>query len=101
MSKEKEFRIVIFEPVLVAIIALIAFQSYWLWKSYQEEKKSMMQRGNVIFRESVFLSHAEKLHLDTGMHWRIPNKSDAAGFVNVLKRQVSDSIHNIKSVTIV
>ncbi len=101
MSKRKEFKIVIFEPVLLTIIALIAFQSYWLWKSYKEEKSSMQHRGDAIFKETIYEAHAEKLQLDTSIHLRIPNKSDAAGFVNVLKSQVRDSMNHIKSVTIV
>jgi len=101
MPKEKEFKIVIFEPVLLAIIALIAFQSYWLWKSYKEERSSMQHRGDMIFKETVYEAHAEKIQLDTNIHLRIPNKSDAAGFVNVLKSQVRDSMNHMKSVTIV
>jgi two-component system phosphate regulon sensor histidine kinase PhoR len=101
MPKEKKFKIVIFEPVLLAIIALIAFQSYWLWKSYKEEKSSMQHRGDMIFKETVYEAHAEKIQLDTNIHLRIPNRSDAAGFVNVLKSQVRDSMNHMKSVTIV
>ena len=101
MSKRKEFKLVIFEPVLLTIIALIAFQSYWLWKSYKEEKSSMQHRGDVLFKETIYEAHAEKLQLDTNIHLRIPNKSDAAGFVNVLKSQVRDSMNHVKSVTIV
>ena len=42
-------------PVLMAltILAIAAFQYYWLSKAYDREKKTLEMRTNILFRETV------------------------------------------------
>src|SRR5574337_1527745 len=53
-------------PVLMAlsIIAIAAFQYYWLQKAYDREERTLEMRTNFMFRESVRSVQASKLKLD-------------------------------------
>ena len=53
-------------PVLMAltILAIAAFQYYWLSKAYDREKKTLEMRTNILFRETVRSLQASKLKLD-------------------------------------
>lgn len=53
-------------PVLMAlsIIAIAAFQYYWLQKAYEREERTLEMRTNFMFRESVRSVQASKLKLD-------------------------------------
>ena len=54
----------------MAILAVISFQGYWLYKNYQEEKQRLRVQSNVLFREAVYLVHAGKMKLDTSIRLR-------------------------------
>jgi len=53
-------------PTLMAIsiIAIAAFQFYWLRKAYQREDRTLEMRTNILFREAVRDVQASKLKLD-------------------------------------
>ncbi len=53
-------------PVLMVltIIAIAAFQFYWLKKAYEREQRTLDMRTNFMFRETVFALQAGKLKLD-------------------------------------
>lgn len=53
-------------PVLMAltILAIAAFQYYWLLKAYEREKKTLEMRTFILFRETVRSLQASKLKLD-------------------------------------
>jgi two-component system phosphate regulon sensor histidine kinase PhoR len=53
-------------PVLMAltIIAIAAFQLYWLRKAYEREQRTLEMRTNFMFRETVFALQGAKLKLD-------------------------------------
>lgn len=53
-------------PVLMAltILAIAAFQLYWLNKAYQREERTLEMRTNFMFRETVFALQGSKLKLD-------------------------------------
>ena len=39
--------------MLLAILAVVAFQGYWLSKNFNEEKQLLHLKTNVVFREAV------------------------------------------------
>jgi len=53
-------------PVLMtlSILAIAAFQFYWLEKAYEREERTLDMRTNFIFRETVRAVQASKLKLD-------------------------------------
>lgn len=48
----------------LTIIAIAAFQFYWLNKAYEREERTLDMRTNFMFRETVFNLQAAKLKLD-------------------------------------
>ncbi|HWJ26964.1 MAG TPA: hypothetical protein VNS32_10510, partial [Flavisolibacter sp.] len=53
-------------PVLMGltILAIAAFQFYWLNKAYDREERTLEMRTNILFRETVRSLQAAKLKLD-------------------------------------
>lgn len=51
--------------MILAILAIVVFQAYWLNKNYQEEKQTLLVQTNILFREAVFQSQARKMKIDT------------------------------------
>ena len=53
-------------PVLMVltIMAIAAFQTYWLQKAYEREKRTLEMRSNFMFRETVFALQGSKLKLE-------------------------------------
>ena len=53
-------------PVLmtVSILAIAAFQIYWLKKAYEREERTLEIRSNMAFRETVYTLQSSKLKLD-------------------------------------
>lgn len=53
-------------PVLMAlsILAITAFQFYWLQKAYEREARTLDMRANILFRETIRGLQAAKLKLD-------------------------------------
>lgn len=53
-------------PVLMGltILAIAAFQLYWLQKAYEREERTLEMRTNILFRETVRGLQASKLRLD-------------------------------------
>jgi two-component system phosphate regulon sensor histidine kinase PhoR len=89
--------------MLLAIVALVVFQSYWLYKSFGEEQKDITIRTNILFREAITQCQAEKLQLDTNVHFRV-NGYGATVTLDAVKRRVKDSavryLNEMKSVTV-
>lgn len=78
--------------MVMAIIAVVSFQVYWLVKSYREEKQSLNIRANVLFRDAVFQTQASLLKLDTsGMKIRMTGRVDAVRVLTNLKEKLRDS----------
>lgn len=48
----------------VSILAIAAFQYYWLQKAYEREERTLEMRTNFMFREAVRSVQASKLKLD-------------------------------------
>src|SRR5688572_32151725 len=53
-------------PVLMVltIVAIAAFQYYWLKKAYEREERTLERQTNMYFGETVFSLQASKLKLD-------------------------------------
>jgi two-component system, OmpR family, phosphate regulon sensor histidine kinase PhoR len=71
-------------PVLMVltIMAIAAFQVYWLSKAYDREKRNLEMRTNFMFRETVFDLQGSKLKLD-----KLVTDSSAASKV-VIQREM-------------
>jgi two-component system phosphate regulon sensor histidine kinase PhoR len=100
-------------PVLMAltILAIAAFQLYWLNKAYQREERTLEMRTNFMFRETVFALQGSKLKLDkivgdssaptrvfiqqerSGKKARIKSAPDqkVVNMVDILTKKVKDS----------
>lgn len=57
--------------MLLAILAIVVFQGYWLRKNYQDELQTLHIRTNVLFRETIQRCQIEKLKLDTNVKIRV------------------------------
>src|SRR5579875_836447 len=53
-------------PVVMAlsILAIAAFQFYWLQKAYEREQRTLEMRTNYLFRETVFDLESKKLKIE-------------------------------------
>ena len=75
----------------LAIGALIAFQTFWLRKNYQEEQQTLRIQTNVLFREAVFESQASRIQLDTTINIRRAAAGPAIRVVSALQSRYRDS----------
>jgi two-component system, OmpR family, phosphate regulon sensor histidine kinase PhoR len=108
MGKLKSFR---WLPVVMAItiIGITVFQVYWLYNTYEREKRTLDIRSNMMFRETVYKLQASKLRIDSLVFDSVTDKrftkeelSDKQtirflprqkmiGLMNVLKEKAKDS----------
>jgi len=78
--------------MVLTIGAIVIFQSSWLRKNYEDEKKVLTLRTNFLFRETIFKLQTSKLNLDTTFNMQIPDKSGVMNMVNIVKdRLILDS----------
>jgi Signal transduction histidine kinase len=76
--------------MLLAIVAVAAFQLYWLVMNYRDENRELNFRTNVLFREAIQRVQAEKLKLDTNVHFRAA-PIGAVKVIDAIKRRAFDS----------
>lgn len=88
-------------PVLMTltILAIAAFQYYWLQKAYQREERTLEMRANIYFRETVRTMQAFKLKLDS-IEDTNPSKvllryvkpdHKISGMIDIMMEKVTDS----------
>jgi two-component system phosphate regulon sensor histidine kinase PhoR len=80
--------------MLLAIVAVAAFQVFWLVKNFREEKRELTFRTNVLFREALQHLRAEKLKLDTlgpNTKFRVAGYG-AVGMMDAMHRRVLDTM---------
>ena len=65
--------------MLLAILAIVAFQGYWLRKNYRDEVQNLHLRTNALFREVAEECQIERLKLDTNVKIRISPRSGEPG----------------------
>lgn len=63
--------------MLLAILAIVVFQGYWLRKNYRDEVENLHIRTNVLFRDIVEDCQIEKLKLDTNFKIRMATAEPA------------------------
>jgi len=82
---------------------LAAFQGWWLYKSYHEEKETLEVRTSLLFRETLYTMQVKMLKLDTTLRMKIPSPDNAVGVVNSLRTMWQDSADGsgVKSTMIV
>jgi Signal transduction histidine kinase len=73
--------------MLLAIVAIVAFQTYWLRKNYIEQERNLAFRTNVLFRDALQMVQAAKLGLDTSSPFRIRARRGAAGTLDIIQRR--------------
>lgn len=76
--------------MLLAIMAVLGFQVYWLNKNYREEKQLLRIRTNVLFHDAVNQCQVEKLKLDSTIKVRVSASKDAVGMMNIIRRKVDN-----------
>ncbi len=76
--------------MLISIILLVAFQSWWLRKSFKEEAENLQIKTNFLFREAVLRLQVSKMKLDS-IHVRSRSQKDAVEMVNAMKERMRDS----------
>lgn len=74
--------------MLLAILAIVAFQGYWLQKNYRDEIENLHLRTNTLFRDVVQESQIERLKLDTNVKIRVSSRTGEPG--------VSASFHTFR-----
>lgn len=74
--------------MLLAILAIVAFQGYWLRKNYRDEVENLHLRTNTLFRDVVQESQIERLRLDTNVKIRMSSRTGEPG--------VSASFHSFR-----
>src|SRR6476619_273439 len=100
--------------MLLTILAIAAFQFYWLQKEYEREKRTLEMRTNILFRETVRDLQASKLKLDRvgdsthssqiiyrefkNHHKNNPDQN-MAGMVDVVMQRVKDSGRKMMIIT--
>src|SRR5258708_426498 len=75
----------------ITIVVIVVFQGFWLHKNYVEEKRVFLLHSNILFRETIFKLQASKLHLDTNINFRVPDKSGVMTMTNVLQEEMRDT----------
>lgn len=75
--------------MLLAIVAVVGFQSYWLNKNYKEEKQLLRLRTNVLFREAVNQCQVEKLKLDSNVKVRMSTRTGAVQMMNGIRQRIT------------
>lgn len=60
--------------MVLAILAIVIFQGYWLRNNYRDEQQNLELRTNLLFRETIQQYQIEKLKLDTNMKFRVTNR---------------------------
>lgn len=93
-------------PVLlgVTIVGIAAFQIYWLYNTYDQERRNLEMRTNWMFRETVHSLQATKLKLNTdSSHVNqdplrtvvtrpMGRNQKTTAMMNVLRERITDSL---------
>lgn len=80
--------------MLLAIVAIAAFQAFWLVKNFREEKQDLSFRTNVLFRDALESIRVEKLKLDSNFNTNVPfrvARYGAVGMMDAMRRKMIDT----------
>lgn len=79
--------------MLLAILAIVLFQAYWLRKNYRDEAGNLRLRTNVLFQETVQRCQIEKLGLDSNFTFRRSTSGAPLSVANYGQLAFGDSLH--------
>lgn len=79
--------------MILAIIAIITFQSYWLYKNYQEEKQTLRIQTNILFREAVYECQVRNIKLDSNTRLRHAAPANAR-VISTLQNRLRDTLRS-------
>jgi two-component system phosphate regulon sensor histidine kinase PhoR len=74
--------------MVLAIVLLVSFQSWWLWKTYKDEKREVYMRVSPMFRESIWQLQAQKLHMDSSITVRANAVRQLSAIINILRSNI-------------
>jgi two-component system, OmpR family, phosphate regulon sensor histidine kinase PhoR len=74
--------------MVLAILLLIAFQSWWLWKTYRDERREVYMRVNPMFRESIWQLQTEKLRMDSTVNVRVNAVRQLSAIISILRSSI-------------
>ena len=76
--------------MLLAIVAVAAFQAYWLRKNFREQQRDLSFRTYVLFREAVQHMRTEKLKIDTNVNLQYKVAlNGAVGIIDAMQDKVT------------
>jgi len=82
--------------MLLAIVAIAAFQSYWLYKNFNEQEQNLAFRTNVLFREAMQRLRAEQFKLDSSMGVQFHARYNAAEALKIVSEDIkNDTIRKL------
>jgi two-component system phosphate regulon sensor histidine kinase PhoR len=79
--------------MLLAILAIVLFQAYWLRKNYRDEAENLRLRTNVLFQETVQRCQIEKLGLDSNFTFRRSTSGGPLSVTGYGQLAFTDSMH--------
>jgi len=71
--------------MIAAIVVLVAFQSWWLWQTYKDERREVRIRTNILFRESIWQLQTEKMKMDSSVQVRMNAGRQMAAIISMMK----------------
>lgn len=81
--------------MMLAIAAILSFQSEWIYKYYKEEQQNLRLRTNTLFSESVIKCQASKFKFDTLFKKvQYSAKPGALVALNLMKSQLRDQLQD-------
>ena len=84
---KKAVRLPIVSMVL-AIVLLTAFQAWWLWKTYKDERREIYMRVSPMFRESIWQLQTQKLRMDSSVTVRVNAVRQLSAIINILRSNI-------------
>jgi Osmosensitive K+ channel histidine kinase len=82
--------------MLLAIVAIASFQSYWLYKNFNEQEQNLAFRTNVLFREAIQRIRAAQLKTDSTLDVQFHTRYDAMETLKIVSEEIrNDTIRKL------
>lgn len=78
--------------MLLAILAVAAFQVYWLRKGYREAEQTLQFRAHALFRDVVYSLQGERMQQDSGIQIQVPEGTSSEVLARSLQGYIADSL---------
>jgi len=77
--------------MLAAILLIVSFQGWWLYKTYKEQQREMWRSSSSMFRESVWQLQGARLKLDSNERFRFPGRGESVAIMmNMVRKKLND-----------